>query len=99
MIFEKCPDKTASIDFSIKATLVSESISGDTLSQYSDNMSVGSGPESEFEFADFENNEEGKQGIRKRFGQMGGRKPANVLMAPLKKQSQDPNRPPMYMNH
>jgi hypothetical protein len=32
MVFEKCPDKAASIDFSIKATLVSESISGDTLS-------------------------------------------------------------------
>jgi hypothetical protein len=77
MVFEKCPDKEASIEFSVKCTLVSESASGDTLSMMSDNMSIGSGPESEFEFDDFEKNEEGKNSIRKRFGQISGRKPAN----------------------
>jgi hypothetical protein len=34
----------------------------------SDNMSVGSGPESEFEFDDFEKDGDGKNSIRKRFG-------------------------------
>lgn len=77
MKFEKCPDKEALIEFSVKCTLVSESIGGDTLSMMSDNISVGSGPESEFEFDDFEKNEEGKSSIRKRFGQISGKKPAS----------------------
>ncbi len=69
MLFEKCPDKEAKIEFQVKCTLVSDSLSNnDALSQISDAMSIDSGPESEFEFNDFEKNEESKSGIRKRFG-------------------------------
>lgn len=66
MPLEKCPDKTATIEFSLKTTLVSANASGqDNLSQMSDvqsNMDMDSGPESEFDFEDFL--EEGKNDSR-----------------------------------
>lgn len=55
MMLEKCPDKNAFIEFTLKTTLVSANASGqDNLSQMSDVMSAyDSGPESEFDFQDF----------------------------------------------
>lgn len=55
MMLEKCPDKNAFIEFSLQTTLVSANASGqDNLSQMSEVQSqYDSGPESEFDFQDF----------------------------------------------
>ena len=54
LALEKCPDKAATIEFSLKTTLVNANASGqDNLSQMSDVLSAyDSGPESEFDFND-----------------------------------------------
>jgi hypothetical protein len=51
-MLEKCPDKNAFIEFTLKTTLVSANATGqDNLSQMSDVLSAyDSGPESEFDF-------------------------------------------------
>jgi hypothetical protein len=61
MQLEKCPDKSAYIEFSLKTTLVSANATGqDNLSQMSDVISAyDSGPESEFDFKDFLEEEKG----------------------------------------
>ncbi len=55
MMLEKCPDKNAFIEFSLQTTLVSANATGqDNLSQMSEAQSMyDSGPESEFDFQDF----------------------------------------------
>lgn len=56
-VLEKCSDKEATIEFSLKSTLVSSNVAGqETLSQMSDVMSMDSGPDSEYDMNDFENN-------------------------------------------
>ena len=50
---QKCPDKNASLEFSIRAKFISIlSAAGDTMSMMSglESMSIDSGPETEFEF-------------------------------------------------
>ncbi len=46
----------------------------------SDAMSMDSGPDSEFEYEDLNKKEEQKS-VRKRFGQLSGRRPAANLIA------------------
>lgn len=89
---EKCPDKDAFIQFTMKSTLIKEQIgSGDTLSMMSDVVSVDSGPESEYDFNDLEEGKEGEgrggSALRKKLsGNLSGRKLApNVLKASIKK--------------
>jgi hypothetical protein len=55
MMLEKCPDKNAFIEFSLQTILVSANATGqDNLSQMSEAQSMyDSGPESEFDFQDF----------------------------------------------
>ena len=61
MILEKCPDKSATIEFTLKTTLVAANAGSDSISQMSDAVSAyDSGPESEFAFEDFHKNEENK---------------------------------------
>ena len=64
---DKCPDKTAYIEFVLKTTLVSANATGqETLSQMSDVLSNDSGPESEFEFEEFlDDKNDAKQTIAK----------------------------------
>ena len=105
MPLEKCPDKTATVEFSLKTTLVSANASGqDNLSQMSDVQSnYDSGPESEFDFEDFL--EEGKNDSRSALDRIrnkingGGsqtRKPATILKTSIK-QSNDPTKPPLMV--
>lgn len=55
---EKCPDKQAVIEFTLKTTLISANAAGDNMSQMSDGISMyDSGPESEFAFEDFHKEE------------------------------------------
>ena len=96
MQLEKCPDKSAYIEFSLKTTLVSANATGqDNLSQMSDVISAyDSGPESEFDFKDFLEEEKGDQRsaiakIRSKIN-----KGAVVMTA---KQSNDPSRPPLLI--
>ena len=101
MQLEKCPDKSAYIEFSLKTTLVSANATGqDNLSQMSDVLSAyDSGPESEFDFNDFL--EEGKDGgdpsrsaiakIRSKINR------ANTVVKTHIKQSADPTRPPLMI--
>lgn len=103
MPLEKCPDKEAYIEFTVKSTLVKEQIgSGETLSMMSDVVSVDSGPESEYDFNDLEDGKDGEgrgaSGLRKKLsGNLSGRKPApNVLKANIKK-IQDPTKPPLQL--
>ena len=52
---EKCPDKNAKVDFTIRSVLVSSDATGtETISLASGAMSVDSGPESCFDFQDLE---------------------------------------------
>lgn len=52
---EKCPDKNAKVDFTVRSVLVSSSVNGtETISMASEAMSVDSGPESEFDFGDMD---------------------------------------------
>jgi len=52
---EKCPDKNAYVEFTIRSILVTANASGsETISMASEAMSVDSGPESEFDFGDME---------------------------------------------
>ncbi len=52
---ENCPDKEATVEFSLKSTLVSSNVGdGETMSMMSDVMSMDSGPESEYDFGDFD---------------------------------------------
>ena len=53
---EKCPDKTANMQMTLRTTLVSSNAAGsDAIScMISDIQSVDSGPESEYNFGDFE---------------------------------------------
>jgi hypothetical protein len=56
---DKCPDKDAALTFSFKATLISENASSDALSMMSDVMSIDSGPESDYDFDDLEDDGKG----------------------------------------
>jgi hypothetical protein len=50
---EKCPDKQACIEFSLKTTLINNMGGGsETQSMMSCDVSVDSGPESEYDFGD-----------------------------------------------
>jgi len=62
---EKCPDKNATLEYSIKTTLISANAGqADCLSQMSEVLSnIDSGPESEYDFQDFLK-EEGSDGTR-----------------------------------
>ena len=52
---EKCPDKNANVEFTIRSVLVSSDATGtETISLASGAMSVDSGPESCFDFQDLE---------------------------------------------
>jgi len=60
---EKCPDKGAFLEMSISSNLVSTVTGSDTMSMMSgmdnfDSMSIDSGPDSEFNFQQLEQNEE-----------------------------------------
>jgi hypothetical protein len=63
VLLEKCPDKAATLEFSLKTTLISANPSNnDNMSQMSgaDAMSMyDSGPESEFAFEDFHKDDDG----------------------------------------
>ena len=63
---QKCPDKNAKVDFTVRSVLVSSNANGtETISMASEAMSVDSGPESEFDFGDLESGA-GNQRGRKR---------------------------------
>ena len=50
---EKCPDKQACVEFSMKTTLINNmGTSSETQSMMSCDVSVDSGPESEYDFGD-----------------------------------------------
>ena len=52
---QKCPDKNAKVEFTVRSVLVSASLNGtETISMASEAMSVDSGPESEFDFGDMD---------------------------------------------
>ena len=54
-MLDKCPDKQAFIQFTLRATLINSASGSETASMMSCDMSVDSGPESEYNFDDFEN--------------------------------------------
>ena len=59
MSLEKCPDKNASIEFEIKSTLINITSGTESMSMMSgmvgaDMMSNGSGPKTEFQFQDID---------------------------------------------
>ena len=55
MPLEKCPDKNAKVEFTIRSVLVSSDATGtETISLASGAMSIDSGPESCFDFQDLE---------------------------------------------
>ena len=101
LALEKCPDKAATIEISLKTTLVNANASGqDNLSQMSDVLSAyDSGPESEFDFNDFL--EEGKDGgdptksaiakIRSKINK------GSTIVKTHIRQSADPTRPPLMI--
>ncbi len=64
ILLEKCPDKQASIQFTLKATLINSSGGSETASMMSCDMSVDSGPESEYNFDDFEKQDKPKPRLR-----------------------------------
>lgn len=64
VLLEKCPDKRATVTFTLKTTLVSATMGSETTSIVSDMISVDSGPESEYNFGDLVG-EESKEGDRK----------------------------------
>jgi len=111
-VLEKCPDKNATLEYSIKTTLISANAGqADCLSQMSEVLSnIDSGPESEYDFQDFLK-EEGTDGtrsqldrIRRRInGGAGARASSeakgssgNILKTSIK-QSADPTRPPLML--
>ena len=52
---EKCPDKNAKVEFTIRSVLVSANATGtETISMASGAMSVDSGPDSVFDFGDLD---------------------------------------------
>ena len=52
---QKCPDKNANVQFTLRSVLVSANANGtETISMASAAMSVDSGPESEFDFGDMD---------------------------------------------
>lgn len=59
MNLEKCPDRNATVEFSLKTTMVSANVTAaDGLSQMTDGMSMyDSGPETEYDFNDFNQEE------------------------------------------
>ena len=87
MPLEKCPDKNATIEFSLKTTLVSANITGQETMTLGDDVSNGSGPESEFEFQDFleENKNDIKNTIAKIRKQ--ARKPPTILASKVFKKA------------
>ena len=59
MNLEKCPDKNATLEFDVKSTLINVTSGSESMSMMSgavgaDAMSTGSGPQSEFKFADID---------------------------------------------
>ena len=89
------------IEFEMKRTLIDSSLMGlDSLSQMSDAMSIESGSDSDEDLDDFgltaTNPGQGKLAISRKFGNLGGRKPATVLMANLKRH-QESSKPPINM--
>lgn len=102
MNLEKCPDKHATIEFSLKTTLISANASGqDNLSQMSDVMSAyDSGPESEFDFNDFLEEDKNNGGDPSRSAIAKIRSKINKKPTIIKtaiKQSADPTRPPLMI--
>ena len=70
---QKCPDKNALVEFTVRSVLVSATANGtETISMASEAMSVDSGPESEFDFGDM--NDAGA-GRRRQRGAAGGAPP------------------------
>ena len=64
---EKCPDKNAFIEITVKSKLINAVTGSDTMSMMSgfenfDNMSIDSGPDSEFNFKELEKNDEEEKG-------------------------------------
>ena len=52
---QKCPDKNANVQFTLRSVLVSANANGtETISMASAAMSVDSGPESEFDFGEMD---------------------------------------------
>lgn len=52
---QKCPDKNANVQFTLRSVLVSANANGtETVSMASAAMSVDSGPESEFDFGEMD---------------------------------------------
>lgn len=92
MSLEKCPDKTATIEFSLKTTLVSANVAADGLSQMSDALSnYDSGPESEFEFNDFlDDSKNDKKSKLERIR-------SKINGARTIKPSTDPSKPPLMI--
>lgn len=54
MPIDKCPDKDAYLEISVKSTFINQASGSDTMSMMSgmDNMSCDSGPDTEFNFGD-----------------------------------------------
>lgn len=57
VLLEKCPDKTAYIEFTLKSTPLSSGNGTDTVSMMSYDVSVDSGPEEEYNFEDLDKND------------------------------------------
>ncbi len=87
MLWEKCYDKEASITFELNATPIAGSAAGDgeTMTMISDAMSIDSGPDSEFDFGDMDENKSRGGSVVK--------KPRKASVRRIK--AADPDRPPL----
>lgn len=76
---DKCPDANANIQFTVRSVLVSQGATGsETMSMGSEALSVDSGPESEFEFGDFDSGK--KTSVRGRRGQSQVGRNSNIMV-------------------
>ena len=95
---EKCPDQNANIQFTVRSVLVSSGATGsETMSMGSDAISVDSGPESEFDFGDFDGDKGTARAQRGRRGQSVVGRGSNVMVGLQKEQyaKQTDGRPPL----
>ena len=97
---EKCPDQNANIQFTVRSVLVSQGTTGsETMSMGSEAMSVDSGPESEFDFGDFDADKvkSSRPSLRGRRGQSAVGRASNLVVNLQQEQYQrhGDGRPPL----
>jgi hypothetical protein len=83
---EKCPDKTANMQMTMRTTLVSSNAAGsDAIScMMSDIQSVDSGPESEYNFGDFESSKRSSRiGDSLKISDLGSKQRIKSVMKPV----------------